>query len=120
MLSRTPPPEFEPVRGVANFFESTGALIRRGIIDRDIACDLWGYVVTSHWNALADFIGNFRIVRSAPALFENFEYWAVLSQTFRLTHPQGSYPRNVGRMAPPEVWPESAEAQRALKRGLTS
>ena len=114
MIARTPPPEFEPVRTVANFFESTGALIKRGIIDRDIACDLWGYVVANHWNALSDFIGNLRIVRSTPALFENFEYWAVLSRSFRQTHPQGAYPRNVRRTAPPEVWPESAEAKRAL------
>lgn len=117
MISRTPPPEFEPVRTVANFFESTGALIKRGIIDSDIACDLWGYVVWNHWNDLADFIGNIRIARSAPALFENFEYWAVLSEAFRETHPQGDYPRKVRRMPAPEVWPESLEAKRAAGAG---
>src|SRR5437868_15447803 len=41
---------FEPsellqrVRTVANLFEGTGALVKAGIIDRDLACDIWGYV----------------------------------------------------------------------------
>src|SRR5437868_1592391 len=35
------PLEFQPVRYVANFFETFGAFVKNGIIDQSLACDLW-------------------------------------------------------------------------------
>ncbi len=98
--------EFESVRTVANFFEGTGALVKAGIIDADLACDIWGYVVLRNWNFLEEFITNLRIGRETPALFENFEYFAVLSKRWFDAHPTGTYPAGMERMPSSPPWPE--------------
>jgi len=97
-------PELEHARTVGNFFETTGAAVRHGFIDRGVACDLWGHVVTRNWNLLAPFIANRRAAVS-PNLFEHFEYFAVLSQHWLAKHRDGTYPKSLERMPLPEPWP---------------
>jgi hypothetical protein len=89
------PNELRPAGYVANFFESMGAFVRFNIIDRHIACDLWCSVVLSCWNALLPIT---RIRREIdPGIWENFEYLAVLSQTYIERNPS-SYPSRMRRM----------------------
>lgn len=99
------PLEFQPVRYVANFFETFGAFVKNGIIDETLACDLWGGVVIRNWDALRPVIATRRAVRDAPALWENFEYLTVISKKFTDAHPAGRFPKNVGRLPLPEPWP---------------
>ncbi|MGZ3497393.1 MAG: DUF4760 domain-containing protein [Vulcanimicrobiaceae bacterium] len=89
------PAELREATYVANFFESMGAFVRFGIIDRTIACDLWCSVVLSCWNALLPVISIRRKID--PATWENFEYLAVLSKQYTELHPT-SYPRGLERM----------------------
>jgi hypothetical protein len=42
----------EPASYIGNIFEGLGTLVKYRIIDRDIACDLWGGVVLSAWAQL--------------------------------------------------------------------
>ncbi len=95
----------EPAIYIGNVFENLGTLVKYRIIDRDIACDLWGGVVTTAWASLQPFTA-IRRLRAGPwgALWENFEYLAVLSEDFYNSHPQGAYPEGVRRMpsAPPD------------------
>lgn len=100
-------PEFQPVRMVANFFETFGALVKNGIIDEYIACDLWGGVVERNWDALQIITSSRRTARDAPQLWENFEYLATMSKRFLKTYPRGTYPRTMERLPLPDPWPEA-------------
>ena len=97
-------PELERARLVANFFENIGALVHRGFVDRDAACDLWAFVVIRNWNALAPFIANRRAGLSSATLFEHFEYLAVVSKHWQARYPDGTYPQNLERMPLPQPW----------------
>jgi uncharacterized protein DUF4760 len=89
--------EYQAIGTVANFFESMGLFVKSGIIDETIACDFWAFVVLRNWNALAPITTYIRRTLS-NALWENFEYMAVLSQKFSDQNPDGAYPRGVPRM----------------------
>jgi len=82
--------EYQAIATVANFFESMGLFVKSGIIDKDIACDFWAFVILRNWNALAPVVEYVRS-ETGPALWENFEYMAVLASVFTEKHPS-SYP----------------------------
>jgi hypothetical protein len=108
------PDEFVPIRTVSSFFEQFGAFVKRGIIDRDIVCDLYGPPVLTNWEILAPFVANRRAAVNNPALFENFEYLATMSKGWIERHPDGAYPRHARRMPQPDYWPElHAETNKA-------
>jgi hypothetical protein len=102
--------EYEAIVTVANFFESLGAFVRNGIIDRRIACDLWYGVVLRNWNALLPVTTYVR--RSVGrGLWENFEYLALLSQRYDDKYPEGTYPEHLPRM------PEDPSLLEAMSSG---
>ncbi len=99
-----PPPmphELESIRMMANFFENVGAFVRHGIIDENMACDLWSSVVLDTWNLLEPVVVIRR--RRNPGVWENFEYLAVLSEDYIRKHPRGRYPTGMRRMKPSET-----------------
>jgi hypothetical protein len=89
--------EYEAIGTVANFFESMGLFVKTGIIDRHIACDFWAFVVLRNWNALLPVTTFIRVAVQTDALWENFEYMAMLSKTYSERHPS-SYPSKAPRM----------------------
>lgn len=91
------PAEFDAISTVADFFESMGLFVKAGIIDEQIACDFWGFVVLRNWNALLPVTTLVRRMVS-PTIWENFEYMALLSQKFANRYPDGAYPERVSRM----------------------
>ena len=98
--------ELRSVNIVGNFFESMGSFVKHDIIDAGIACDLWGGIVVSSWEALTPVLAIMR--RSAgPALWENFEYLASIASSYTAKHPHGTYPQSTGRMAVEDVWLEA-------------
>ena len=102
------PAEYQRLRTLANFFEHVGTLVKKRIIDHDIAADLWGGVIVGNWNALSPIITNRRLIADQPALWENFEYLAVVCDDFRSRHPGGAFPKGTRRMPAAERWPEVA------------
>ena len=88
--------EYRAIGTVGNFFESMGVFAKNGIIDKDIACDVWSSVVMRNWEALAPVIEYLR-GKTSDSLWENFEYLAVLASQFAVTHPS-TYPRGFPRM----------------------
>lgn len=92
------PPELQPVRTVANHFESIGSFVRRGIIEADVACDLWAFVVMASWNASLPVVTQVRHNVNSDALWENFEYMAALCKRWLDIHPNGTYPNDQPRM----------------------
>ena len=90
--------EYEAIGTVANFIESMGMFVKKGIIDEQLACDFWCYAVLRNWNALTPVVTYARKSLAVPSLWENFEYMAVLAERYLREHPGGSFPAGVKRM----------------------
>ena len=88
--------EYQAIATVANFFESMGLFVKNGIIDKDIACDFWSFVVLRNWNAVAPVVVYAR-TKTTPQLWENFEYMAALAERHQALHTS-NYPRGMRRM----------------------
>jgi hypothetical protein len=107
--TRLPPTgEYTAITTVANMFEALGGLVKSGVIDRDVACDVVALIVVRNWDAMLPVTTYVRRKLRAPALWENFEYLALLSKRFIETHPAGAYPRGEPRL------PEDDSLIRAL------
>lgn len=94
----TLPPELTPMRAVCNHFESVGAFIKLGNVDGRVACELWAFVVLECWNAIAPVAALVRKRTGKDAIWENFEYLAVLAEKHIRAHPGGTYPAGAGHM----------------------
>jgi hypothetical protein len=90
-------PELDAVRDVANFFETMGALVKHGIVDRALVCDLWDGVVTGYWKQLEPVI-MIRRNEAGQALWANFEYLAVICEESISKTRGDHYPRGMRRM----------------------
>lgn len=89
--------EYEAIGTVANFFESMGLFVKSRIIDRRIACDFWSYIVLRNWEALAPVTTYVRETLDTDALWENFEYMAMLSKAHTEKYAS-DYPSGMPRM----------------------
>lgn len=94
----TLPPEITPMRAVCNHFESVGAFIKLGNVDGRVACELWAFVVLECWKAIAPVAALVRKRTGRDAIWENFEYLAVLAERHITAHPGGTYPSGAARM----------------------
>lgn len=81
---------------VASAHEQLGMLVKRGLIDRVVALDLFSENAIAAWEGLAPVTVALR--RTSTAVFENFEYFVVLSQDWLAAHPNGAYPPGVRRI----------------------
>jgi hypothetical protein len=79
-----------------------GLFVKNGIIDRRIACDAWCGVVLRNWNALLPVTTYARRAVGSNALWENFEYMALLSERWVHEHPT-TYPAGEPRMPEDET-----------------
>jgi len=96
--------EYQQIGMVANFFETMGLFVKVGIIDQLIACDVWGYIVVRNWNALLP-VTTYMRREISPAIWDNFEYLALLSERDTTAHPRGRYPKGAARMPEdPSLW----------------
>jgi hypothetical protein len=102
-------PELYAIRDVANFFETVGVLVKFGIVDRTLVCDLWDGVVFNTWKQLEPVIMIRRKV-SDRGLWASFEYLAVICEK-SLSENQGDhYPRGMRRMTVDKGSLDAAEA----------
>ena len=107
--------ELRAVNVVGNFFESMGSFVKHGIIDAEIACDLWSGIVVQSWRILNPVLGLMR--RSGGVgLWENFEYLAWLSEDFIAKHPNGTYPASRPHLVVEDVWRPADEAAGIYRR----
>jgi hypothetical protein len=82
---------------VADWCEQAGSYIKYGLIAPEQFLDLAGAYVGSMWQALKEVVAIRRAV-GGRAMYENFEYLAVLQQRWESTHRAGNYPRNFPRL----------------------
>ena len=106
-LERPIPAKFEQARMIFGFFENVGTLVKRGIVDADLLCDLWSPIIVSTWDRLSSWALSSRAVHHNPSLYENFEYLAVTAKQWMEKHPSGAYPRHTPRSRAGIVWPEA-------------
>jgi hypothetical protein len=66
--------EYTAITTVANMFEALGGLVKSGVIDREVACDVVALIVVRNWDAMLPLTTYVRRKLQAPALWENFEY----------------------------------------------
>jgi len=88
------------INRICRLFESLGCYVKRGMLDADLVCDLWGPTIDRTWDLLAETIVILRRARG-PALFEDFEYLAFFNKQYRARHPS-AYPAGAARIAPPD------------------
>jgi hypothetical protein len=83
---------------VGNTYENYGLLVKRLLVDRGMALELFSGNAVGAWESLAPLLaGNRRL--AGNALWENFEYFVVLSQDWLAAHPAGTYPPGMRRIA---------------------
>jgi Domain of unknown function (DUF4760) len=106
--------EYTSIATVANMFESLGGLIKSGVIDREVACDVVSYIVIRNWDAMLPLTTYLRRAFVNPALWENFEYLALLSKRFQAKYPNGAYPKGEPRMPEDDSLIRALEGDKAL------
>lgn len=100
------------VSDVGNFLDSAIApLVKHGMVDHDLACDLFYFPVVMCWDTLAPFIASSRTMLGYR-MWEDFEYLTLLCKNFRARFPHGTYPRGTAALPLPESWPEAAQSTR--------
>ena len=93
------------IRTIMNYYEGMGVLVKTGLVDRELALDMWSEVIIGAWDNLAPFTVMGR--RRQRDLCENFEYLTVLAQDFLAAHPKGTYPSGVRRIDLKDEWLEA-------------
>lgn len=82
---------------VANTYEELGLMVKHGFIAASIALDMLSTEAIEHWTLLSGPIAAKRR-KAGDSLWENFEYFVVLSEDWEAAHPHGSYPRAIRRL----------------------
>ncbi|MBV8172567.1 MAG: hypothetical protein JO219_11615 [Candidatus Eremiobacteraeota bacterium] len=97
------PEHLQPLNVVGNFYEALGSWVRRGVIDQNIVVSLWSSVVVATWHHVTPALAIMRR-NSGPALWDQFEYLARISQEWIDRHPDGDYPKGVAHMPVVDEW----------------
>ena len=111
--------QIQCIRLVGNYFEDVGALILAGLLDPDLAIPIYGTDVVRAWDRLEHLTAIGRR-RGGNAIWENFEYAAMLCKTWMNSNPEGGYPRNAPRLPVGDVWLEADREYTASLAGVTS
>jgi hypothetical protein len=99
--------EWSDMRRVGNFFENMGALVKAELADKNFVLDIFSNRVLMNWEALIPVAAIARQLRGTNAIWEDFEYLAVLSQDWIAAHPTGNYPAGVRRFDLQYPWLEA-------------
>jgi Domain of unknown function (DUF4760) len=90
---------------VANGYEQLGILVKRGVVDKDMLLDAYAWVILANWKKMEPGLALSREVTGSNAIWENFEYLAVISEDWVKEHAGGTYPRGIRRMRLTNPWP---------------
>jgi hypothetical protein len=101
-------------RDIGNHYERLGLLVKTGLADRDLTLSLWASNAKQSWDLLAPYLAIGRL-RLGDVLWENFEFFVVLSREWLAAHPKGDYPANLSRITLSNEWLE-ADKQYAASR----
>ena len=102
------------VTSQGNFYESLGLLMKTGLVEPELALEMWSGNADSEWENLMPVTAIYRRT-GGDGLWENFEYLAVLSKDWLAAHPKGAYPSVTRRL---EVKNEFLEADKQYASSL--
>jgi len=96
------------VNSLGNFYESMGLLLKTGLVEPDLALEMWSANAEADWENLKPVTA---IARRdvGDVLWENFEYLAVISKDWLAAHPKGAYPSATRRLEVGDDWLEADE-----------
>ena len=92
------------VRLIGNYFEDMGALIAAGLLDADLTAMIYSSDLARAWESLKPLVAIGRRGPGGSAVWENFEYAAMLSQQWMAAHPNGGYPKGAPRLEVQDEW----------------
>lgn len=82
---------------VADYYEQFGAYVKYGFVDKTSYLDVGAYTVSQLYRVLEPAIERMRRARNNHAVYENFEYLAVIGLQWINAHKNGAYPRGLPR-----------------------
>jgi hypothetical protein len=94
------------VTTIGDYYESMGLLVKRGLLDRDNALDIWSAYIRMEWERLAPFVALFRR-NGSDSVYENFEYLAVHAEDWMKQYPNGTFPKGMRRLKIRDEWLEA-------------
>ncbi len=105
------------VNAIGNFYENLGLLVRMDLVERDLALNMWSSTASEMWSLLSPVVGIGRR-ELGETLWENYEYFMVLSKKWLAAHPKGDYPAGFERLGVKDEFLE-ADRQYAASRATT-
>jgi len=105
------------INKVGNYYESMGAMVKLGLVDKDLVLQLWWEYILRSWKALEPITAASRRALG-DGLWEHFEYLAVLSEDWETAHPGGAYPPNTRRFGIQDLFRDEDEAYAASKSAV--
>ena len=102
----------DAARLVGNSYEELGILVKNGIVDRKIFLDRYCVVILRVWRCMEPVVAWTREVVGSDAIWENFEYLAVISEDF-IRDNVSNYPKGVRRLQLRNPWPAPQPASTA-------
>lgn len=96
--------DFEELRTalntICNAFEELGILVKNGIVDAGLFLDRYSWVIHGWWSLTEKSVADAREATGQVAVWENFEYLAVMARDWMRTHPS-TFPKGMARMPLP-------------------
>ena len=92
-------PVARPMIFVGNYYEEIGIFVKYGLVDKNIACEMWCTEVLEDWKRMAPAIALLR-QRGRSFGWGNFEYMVALCEAWVKRYPHGKFPK--GRRPPNE------------------
>ena len=89
---------------IGNAYEELGILVKNGIVEKSLFLDRYCWVILLRWKELEKQTALTREATGQGAIWENFEYIAVLSEDW-LQHQHSTYPKGMRRMQLTNPWP---------------
>lgn len=88
--------EARPLIFVGNYYEEIGIFVKYGLVDKNIACEMWSNEIVTDWKRMAPAIA---IMQQRQRFgWQNFEYMVAICQAWLERYPEGKFPRNRRRV----------------------
>jgi Domain of unknown function (DUF4760) len=86
-----------PMIFVGNYYEEIGIFVKYGLVDENIACEMWSNEIVTDWKRMVPAITIIR--QNRPSFgWQNFEYMVTVCEAWLKRYPEGKFPRDRRRV----------------------
>jgi hypothetical protein len=90
-----------PMILVGNYYEEIGIFVKYGLVDENIASEMWSNEIVADWERMAPAIA---IMQQRGSFgWKNFEYIFTLCEAWLKRYPEGKFPKQRRRTGRPDV-----------------